>query len=283
MKTLSRIYIVLILLFLFAPIIVMMLFSFNSTRSTAVFSGFSFKWYAELFRDEKAGEALLNTLKLAVLSSIIATVLGTIAAVGLSRLKRRWVRNTIQSVTNIPMMNPDIVTAVSMLMFFVFVGGALGIASRSFLTVLIAHVTFNLPYVILSITPKIRQMDKNLLEAAADLGCTPIETFFRVELPVILPGVLSGLLMAFTLSLDDFIITQFTKGEGFYTLPTYIYAMTKKKVTPDMYALSTLIFLVILVLLILSNILQAQMDARRDPRKIAARNAKKNKKAKENC
>ena len=280
MKTLSRIYVVLILLFLFAPIIVMMLFSFNSTRSTAVFSGFSLKWYGELFRDEKAGEALLNTLKLAVLSSIIATVLGTLAAVGLSRLKRRWVRNTMQSVTNIPMMNPDIVTAVSMLMFFVFVGSALGIASRSFLTVLIAHVTFNLPYVILSITPKIRQMDKNLLEAAADLGCTPIETFFRVELPVILPGILSGLLMAFTLSLDDFIITQFTKGEGFYTLPTYIYAMTKKKVTPDMYALSTLIFLVILVLLILSNLLQARMDARRDPKKIAARNAKK--KLKEN-
>ena len=280
MKTLSRIYVVLILLFLFAPIIVMMLFSFNSTRSTAVFSGFSLKWYGELFRDEKAGEALLNTLKLAVLSSIIATVLGTLAAVGLSRLKRRWVRNTMQSVTNIPMMNPDIVTAVSMLMFFVFVGSALGIASRSFLTVLIAHVTFNLPYVILSITPKIRQMDKHLLEAAADLGCTPIETFFRVELPVILPGILSGLLMAFTLSLDDFIITQFTKGEGFYTLPTYIYAMTKKKVTPDMYALSTLIFLVILVLLILSNLLQARMDARRDPKKIAARNAKK--KLKEN-
>ena len=280
MKTLSRIYIILILLFLFAPIIVMMLFSFNSTRSTAVFSGFSLKWYGELFRDEKAGEALLNTLKLAVLSSLIATVLGTLAAVGLSRLKQRWVRNTMQSVTNIPMMNPDIVTAVSMLMFFVFVGSALGIASRSFLTVLIAHITFNLPYVILSIMPKIRQMDKHLLEAAADLGCTPIETFFRVELPSILPGVLSGLLMAFTLSLDDFIITQFTKGEGFYTLPTYIYAMTKKKVTPDMYALSTLIFLVILVLLILSNILQARMDARRNPKKIAARNAKK--KLKEN-
>ena len=282
MKTLSRVYVALILLFLFAPIIVMMLFSFNSTRSTAVFSGFSFKWYGELFRDEKAGEALLNTLKLAVLSSVIATLLGTLAAVGLSRLKRRWVRNTIQSVTNIPMMNPDIVTAVSMLMFFVFVGGALGIASRSFATVLIAHITFNLPYVILSIMPKIRQMDRNLLEAAADLGCTPIETFFRVELPAILPGILSGLLMAFTLSLDDFIITQFTKGEGFYTLPTYIYAMTKKKVTPDMYALSTLIFLVILVLLILSNILQAQMDARRDPKKIAVRNAKKKKQLKEN-
>ncbi len=282
MKTLSRIYIILILLFLFAPIIVMMLFSFNSTRSTAVFSGFSLKWYRELFRDEKAAEALLNTLKLAVLSSVIATVLGTLAAVGLSRLKRRWVRNTVQSVTNIPMMNPDIVTAVSMLMFFVFVGSALGIASRSFATVLIAHITFNLPYVILSVMPKIRQMDKHLLEAAADLGCTPIETFFRVELPAILPGVLSGLLMAFTLSIDDFIITQFTKGEGFYTLPTYIYSMTKKKVTPDMYALSTLIFLVILTLLILSNLLQARMEARRDPRKIAARNAKKKKKLKEN-
>lgn len=282
MKALSRIYIILILLFLFAPIIVMMLFSFNSTRSTAVFSGFSFKWYRELFRDEKAAEALLNTLKLAVLSSVIATVLGTLAAVGLSRLKRRWARNTIQSVTNIPMMNPDIVTAVSMLMFFVFVGSALGIASRSFLTVLIAHITFNLPYVILSVTPKIRQMDKHLLEAAADLGCTPIETFFRVELPAILPGVLSGLLMAFTLSIDDFIITQFTKGEGFYTLPTYIYSMTKKRVTPDMYALSTLIFLVILALLILSNLLQAKMEARRDPKKIAVRNAKKKKQLKEN-
>ena len=282
MKTLSRVYIALILLFLFAPIIVMMLFSFNSAKSTAAFAGFSFKWYGELFRDEKAGEALLNTLKLAVLSSVIATVLGTLAAVGLSRLKRRWVRNTIQSVTNIPMMNPDIVTAVSMLMFFVFVGGMLGIATRSFMTVLIAHVTFNLPYVILSVTPKIRQMDKHLLEAAQDLGCTPIETFFRVELPVILPGILSGLLMAFTLSIDDFIITQFTKGEGFYTLPTYIYSMTKRSVSPKMYALSTLIFLVILVLLILSNVLQAQMDARRDPKKIAARALKKKKKMKEN-
>ena len=280
MKTLSRIYIILILLFLFAPIIVMMLFSFNSTRSTVVFSGFSLKWYRELFRDEQAAEALLNTLKLAVLSSVIATILGTVAAVGLSRLKRRWARDAIQSVTNIPMMNPDIVTAVSMLMFFVFVGSALGVASRSFVTVLIAHVTFNLPYVILSVVPKIRQMDKNLLEAAADLGCTPIETFFRVELPVILPGVLSGLLMAFTLSLDDFIITQFTKGEGFDTQPTYIYSMLKKKVTPNMYALSTLIFLVILTLLILSNVMQARMEARRDPRKIAARKAKK--KLKEN-
>ena len=278
MKTLSRIYVVLILLFLFAPIIVMMLFSFNGSSSTAVLRDFpSFKWYEDLFQNEQAGEALRNTLILAVLSSLIATILGTLAAVGLSRLKRRWVRDTIQSVTKIPMMNPDIVTAVSMLMFFVFVGSALGIASRSFLTVLIAHVTFNLPYVILSITPKIRQMDKHLLEAAADLGCTPIQTFFRVELPVILPGILSGLLMAFTLSIDDFVITLFTKGMGFNTLPTYIYSQTKQRVTPDMYALSTLIFLVILVLLILSNVLQAQMDARRDPKKIAARAAKKKK------
>ena len=283
MKILSRIYIALILLFLFAPIFVMMIFSFNGSSSTAAFSGFSFQWYDVLFHDEKAGAALLNTLKLAVLSSVIATVLGTIAAVGLSRLKRRGVRDTIQTVTNIPMMNPDIVTAVSMLMFFVFVGNALKLESnRSFATVLVAHITFNLPYVILSIMPKIRQMDKHLLEAAQDLGCTPIQTFFRVELPVILPGILSGLLMAFTLSLDDFIITLFTKGIGFETLPTYIYAQTRVRVGPDMYALSTLIFLVILVLLILSNVLQAQMDARRDPKKIAARAAKKKKKLKEN-
>ena len=279
MKTLSRIYILLILLFLFSPIIVMMLFSFNGSSSTAVLRDFpSFKWYEDLFQNEQAGEALRNTLVLAVLSSLIATILGTLAAVGLSRLKRRWVRDTIQSVTNIPMMNPDIVTAVSMLMFFVFVGNALRLGSnRGFATVLIAHITFNLPYVILSITPKIRQMDKNLLEAAADLGCTPIQTFFRVELPVILPGILSGLLMAFTLSIDDFVITLFTKGMGFNTLPTYIYSQTKQRVTPDMYALSTLIFLVILVLLNLSNVLQAQMDARRDPKKIAARAAKKKK------
>ena len=277
MKTLNRIYVALIIVFLYAPILVMMLFSFNSTVSTAVFSGFSLKWYGELFAKDEVAEAMKNTLFLAALSSVIATLLGTAAAVGISRMPRKW-RSPMLTVTNIPMMNPDIVTAVSLLMLFVFIGSALGIATRSFLTVLIAHITFNVPYVVLSVMPKIRQMDKNLPEAAQDLGCTPLQSFFRVELPAILPGVLSGWLMSFTLSLDDFIITQFTKGEGFYTLPTYIYSMTKKKVKPDMYALSTLIFLTILVLLILSNVVQARMEAKRDPieaKKLQAKNAER--------
>lgn len=267
MRIASKVYTALIFVFLYAPIAVMILFSFNGSSSTAVLNGFSLRWYRELFSDRAAGEALLNTLWLALLSASIATVLGTLAAVALSKMKRRWLRSTHTSILNIPMMNPDIVTAVSMLMLFVFVGNLLNVASRSFLTVLIAHVTFNLPYVTLSVTPKLRQMDKNLPEAAADLGCTPLGSFFLVELPAILPGVLSGALMAFTLSLDDFIITQFTKGEGFYTLPTYIYSMTKRKVAPDMYALSTLIFLVILCLLVLSNVVQAKMDQRRNPKR----------------
>ncbi len=267
MRIASKVYTALIFVFLYAPIAVMILFSFNGSSSTAVLSGFSLRWYRELFSDRAAGEALLNTLWLALLSASIATVLGTLAAVALSKMKRRWLRSTHTSILNIPMMNPDIVTAVSMLMLFVFVGNLLNVASRSFLTVLIAHVTFNLPYVTLSVIPKLRQMDRNLPEAAADLGCTPLRSFFLVELPAILPGVLSGALMAFTLSLDDFIITQFTKGEGFYTLPTYIYSMTKRKVAPDMYALSTLIFLVILCLLVLSNAVQARMDRRRNPKR----------------
>lgn len=266
MKIACRIYTALIFVFLYAPIAVMILFSFNGSSSTAVMDGFSLRWYADLFGNRAAGEALRNTLVLALLSAAIATVLGTLAAVALSRMRHAWVRKSFTSVLNIPMMNPDIVTAVSMLMLFVFVGNILNIASRSFLTVLIAHITFNIPYVVLSVMPKLRQMDRNLPEAAADLGCTPLQSFFFVELPAILPGVLSGALMAFTLSLDDFIITQFTKGEGFYTLPTYIYSMTKRKVEPDMYALSTLIFLVILALLIISNALGARMEAHRNPK-----------------
>ena len=266
MKSMRRIYIALILLFLYAPILVMILFSFNESASTATLTGFGFKWYKELFAKDEVAEALKNTLILAVLSSLIAGVLGTAAAVGISRMKKIF-RTPVLTITNIPMMNPDIVTAVSLLMLFVFVSSLIGVSSRSFFTVLIAHITFNLPYVVLSVMPKIRQMDKNLPEAAQDLGCTPLQSFFLVELPAILPGVLSGMLMAFTLSLDDFIITQFTKGEGFYTLPTYIYSMTKKKVKPDMYALSSLIFVVILVLMVASNMIQARMEEKNNPQK----------------
>ena len=273
MRFLRYLYSILIFLFLYTPILVMILFSFNDSASTAVFSGFSLKWYGELFTKDEVGVALKNTLLLAVLSSVIATVIGTAAAVGIRKMKKAW-RSATMTVTNIPMMNPDIVTAVAMLMLFVFVSAVLGISSRSFGTVLIAHITFNLPYVILSVMPKLRQMDKNLPEAAQDLGCTPLQSFFLVELPCILPGVLSGLLMSFTLSLDDFIITQFTKGEGFYTLPTYIYSMTKKKVKPDMYALSSLIFVAILLLLLLSNLVSARMEAKHNPQKPAKKRKK---------
>ena len=255
MKPLSKAYTALIFVILYAPIAVMVLFSFNSINSTGVFAGFSTYWYRELFRDGATLAALKNTLVLAVTSSLIATIIGTVAAVGIFKLKSRAAKSAIMTVTNIPMMNPDIVTGISMMLLFVFVCVRLaGAASLSFVTVLIAHITFNLPYVILSVMPKLRQMDKHLTEAALDLGCTPMQAFWKVELPSIMPGVVSGLIMAFTLSLDDFVISYFTTGSGFETLPIRIYSMTKKRVTPDMCALSTLIFIAVLTLLILSNL-----------------------------
>ncbi|MEE0968130.1 MAG: ABC transporter permease [Clostridia bacterium] len=261
MKAISKFYTSLVFIFLYAPIAILVLFSFNSSNSTGVFTGFSLHWYEELFRDSATLSALKNTLVLAVLSSLIATVIGTAAAVGIDRMKNQYVKGSLISATNIPMMNPDIVTGISMMLLFVFVGGLLKLDNNlSFATLLIAHITFNLPYVILSVLPKIRQLDPKLPEAAMDLGCTPLQAFFKVELPAIMPGVLSGMIMAFTLSLDDFIISYFTIGSGFETLPIRIYSMTKKRVTPDMYALSTLIFIAVLLLLILSNVTSSRAD-----------------------
>lgn len=261
MKLSQKIYTTLIFVFLYAPIGILVLFSFNSSNSTGVFEGFSLRWYRELFQDKTTLEALKNTLILAVTSSAIATVIGTAAAVGISRMKKQYLKGTLMTVTNVPMMNPDIVTGISMMLLFVFVGTLLHFDNNlSFWTLLIAHVTFNLPYVILSVLPKIKQLDSQLPEAAMDLGCTPMQAFFRVELPAIMPGVLTGAIMAFTLSLDDFVISYFTVGSGFETLPIRIYSMTKKRVTPDMYALSTLIFIAILLLLILSNVTSAKSE-----------------------
>ena len=261
-RTLSRIYTALVLIFLYAPIVIMVFFSFNEGKSLSVFSGFSLKWYRELFARAEVMEALKNTLVLAVLSSVIATVIGTAAAVGISKMKNRYLKASIMSVSNIPMMNPDIVTGISLALLFTFVMTVLGLTSVfGFWTVLIAHVTFNIPYVLLSVLPKLRQMDKSLPEAARDLGCTPLQSFFRVELPAIMPGILSGFLMAFTLSLDDFVISYFNT-EDFQTLPIVIYGMTKRTVTPDMYALSTLIFGTVLLLLVLSNVMQARQESR---------------------
>lgn len=270
MKVLSRIYTTLIFIILYAPIAVMILYSFNSGKSPAVFQGFSLKWYEELFASDTAFVAVKNTLILAVAAALISTIIGTLAAYGMHKMRSHALRETVHTVTSLPMMNPDIVTGIAMMLLFVFVGNLFGADNNlSFVTILISHVTFCLPYVILSILPKFRQMDPHLSEAAMDLGCTPFQTFWKVEFPSILPGIVAGALMAFTLSLDDFVISYFTSGSDFQTLPILIYSMTKKRVTPDMYALSTIMFVVILILLLLNNYVQARSErVRKGERKI---------------
>ena len=272
MRPLSKVYTALIFVILYAPIAVMVLFSFNSINSTGVFAGFSTYWYRELFRDGATLAALKNTLLLAVSSSLIATVIGTVAAVGIFKLKSRAAKSAIMTVTNIPMMNPDIVTGISMMLLFVFVCVRLaGAASLSFATVLVAHITFNLPYVILSVMPKLRQMDRHLTEAALDLGCTPMQAFTKVVIHEIMPGIISGALMAFTMSLDDFVISYFVTGSSFITLPVEIYNYTKKPIQPKIYALFTLMFIVILVLMVVMNLLQAKSEKnRQQPRRARA-------------
>ncbi|MBO5859640.1 MAG: ABC transporter permease [Clostridia bacterium] len=261
MKIFSKLYTILVFLFLYAPIIVLIIFSFNSSSSTSMLTGFSLQWYKALFKDEATLTALYNTVILAVCSSVIATALGTAAAVGIDKMKKGAVRSGIMAVTNIPMMNPEIVTGISMMLLFVFAGSLVkNSAVLGFGTMLVAHVTFNLPYVILNVLPKLRQTDKNLAEAAQDLGCRPASAFFKVVLPSIMPGVITGMIMAFTLSLDDFIISYFTSGPGFQTLPIAIFSMTKRRVKPDMYALSALIFVSILVLLIIYNVAQQKSE-----------------------
>ncbi|MBD8962226.1 MAG: ABC transporter permease [Ruminococcaceae bacterium] len=268
----SGIYLALVMLFLYLPIIMLIVLSFNGTNSTSVIQGFSTKWYVELFKDSATINALTNTLILAVTSAITATVIGTLAAVGIDKMKKGVVKSSVMTVTNIPMMNPEIVTGVSMMLLFVFIGSILGASGvLGFWTLFIAHVTFSLPYVILNVLPKLRQTDANLSQAAQDLGCPPVKAFIKVVLPSILPGVIAGLIMAFTLSFDDFIISYFVSGPKFQTLPIRIFSMTKKRVTPDMYALSTIMFIVILVLLVLVNVLQAQGDNRKEKKGGAAK------------
>ena len=254
MKVLSRIYIPLIFILLYLPIIIVILFSFNEAGSMSHFDGFSFKWYAELFEDETALTALGNSLYLAIVSSLAATVIGTFAAFGINKMRTRWIASTIRSVTNIPMMNPDIVTGVSMMLLFVAAVSIpfLPITFGRF-TMVVAHTTFSLPYVILSVLPRFQQMDKFLTEAALDLGSTTTGAFFKVELPIVLPGVLSGLMLGFTLSLDDFVISHFVSSPDFQTLPLYIYNQTAHQVKYSMYALCALMVFAILILLFAVN------------------------------
>lgn len=246
-SSVRKLYIALIFIFLYAPIVTLMVLSFNASRSRAKWGGFTFKWYRELFQNEVILAALSNTLLIALLSSLIATLIGTIACISMQAMKRRT-RAVIMGVTNIPMLNAEIVTGISLMLLFITLGIKFG-----FLTILLAHITFNIPYVILSVMPRFKQLNPSTYEAALDLGASPLRAFFTVVFPDILPGVVSGFLMAFTMSLDDFIITHFTKGPGIDTLSTKIYSEVKKGIKPEMYALSAIIFTAVLVLLFLIN------------------------------
>lgn len=260
-KIISNILTAMVYIFLFAPIAVLLFFSFNDSKSLSVFSDPSFRWYRELLRDRNTLEAVRNSLILAASATGIATVMGTGAAWGIDRLRSRWYRSVINTVTDIPMTNPDIITGISLMLMFVFAGRLFGMRNTlNFGTMLIAHVTFCLPYVILQVLPKLQQMDRALPEAAMDLGCTPFRAFLKVELPEMLPGIITGSIMAFTMSLDDFVISYFTSGTGFETLPIRIYSMTKKTVTPKMYALATIIFFVTLSLLLVINHIENSQD-----------------------
>ena len=263
MRKVNRVFTALVFVFLYIPMIVLAVASFNKGTDIAVFNGFTFDQYKELFRDKHLLSLLGNSVIIAVLSSLVATVMGTAAALGIHSMRGR-LRSAVMTLTNIPMTNPEIVTGVSMALLFAFVGILLRTnAVLGFWTLLIAHITFNLPYVILNVMPKLSQMDPDLTEAALDLGCTPVQAFFKVVLHEIMPGILSGALMAFTMSLDDFVISYFVTGSGFVTLPVEIYSYTKKPIQPKVYAMFTLIFITILLLMVVMNLMQARDKTKR--------------------
>ena len=247
-NAMKKIYLILMLFYLYAPIMVLMVLSFNESRSRVTWGGFSLKWYEDLFTNSMILDALKTTLIIALVSAAVATVLGTLACLGINRM-RKTPRTIVMGMNNIPMMNAEIVTGISLMLCFVAFGITL-----SFKTVLLAHITFNVPYVILSVMPKLKQTEVSVYEAAVDLGASPVYAFFKVVLPDLMPGILSGFLMAFTLSLDDLVITHFTRGAGVNTLSTLIYSEVRRGIKPTMYALSTLMFVSVLVLLILINV-----------------------------
>jgi len=257
----GRGYNFLILFFLYAPIFVLITFSFNSSRSRSVWTGFTFDWYRSLVQDDSIINAFYTTIIIALLSAVIATIAGTFAAVGFFNMKKRW-RTPLMHINNIPMMNADIVTGVSLAMLFVALGSLFRLNFFGFGTVLIAHIVFNIPYVVLSIMPKLRQLDSNLVDAACDLGCTWMKAFWKVIIPEIMPGIINGLIIAFTLSVDDFVISYFTAGGNIMTLPMKIFSMTRRRISPEINALSTILFLTVLVMLIIINVREARQEER---------------------
>lgn len=247
MKKLQRLYMYLILLFLYAPIIIMIIYSFNESKYR-VWEGFSFKWYIELFQDYQIMTALTNTLIVAVVAAILSTIIGTISAIGINSLKK-WQKTTVMNINMLPVLNPDIVTGISLMLLFYLAKLPTGI-----FTLILSHMTFCIPYVILSVLPKLKQADNKTFEAALDLGATPALATWKVTIPEIMPGVITGFLMAFTLSIDDFIVSYFTTGPGVENLSILIYNAAKKGVSPSINALSALMFAVILLLLVIINI-----------------------------
>ena len=277
----SRVFMTLVFLFLYAPILLMIIFSFNAGNSSVVWKGFSLHWYEELFRDRAIMQSFYTTLLVSLLATVIATIAGTFASVGFYSMRPKT-RSALLTVNNIPMTNADIVTGVSLCLLFVAVFGlwnefaanyrftlnwfgtlyriTLPKLSLGFGTMLIAHITFNIPYVILSVGPKLRQMDRNLVDAAQDLGCTWMQAFFKVILPEIKPGIISGALIAFTMSVDDFVISYFTAGSSVSTLAIEIYGMARRRISPEINAISTLLFVVVILLLAANNIREARAE-----------------------
>ena len=280
---LSRLFLALVFLFLYAPIFVLIAFSFNDSKSNAVWGDFTLDWYRELLGNRAVLSALQTTLEVSILATIIATIVGTAAAIGFYSMKRRP-RNLCLTVNNIPLTNADIITGVSMMLLFVFAGQVLADLSGwlnstawaesaslwfdfgfnlGFVTLLIAHITFDIPYVIVSVLPKLRQLDPNLAEAALDLGATRLQAFWKVVLPELMPGIVNGMLIAFTMSIDDFVISYFTAGSQVSTLSMVVYSMVRRRVSPEINALSTLMFVAVLLLLVVINLRQSRQEAAR--------------------
>jgi len=271
----ARVCMILTLIFMYAPILVLIVFSFNDSKSRTVWTGFSLHWYVDLFNDTRILKSLATTLEISVLAMVAATILGTAAAIGFSSMRRKP-RAVVMAINNIPMTNADIITGVSLMMLFVFAFGAFNATIGKFFgitlhtgfgTLLLAHITFDVPYVILSVMPKINQLDPHLYEAALDLGATPWYAFRKVVMPELMPGILSGAMLSFTMSVDDFVISYFTAGSSVSTLAMTIYGMTKKRITPKINAISTLLFATVLLLLIINNVREARLEKARKQRR----------------
>ena len=277
----SRAFMVMVFLFLYAPIFLLIIFSFNEGNSNAVWQGFSLKWYQELFKDRIIMQSVYTTLTVSLIATVVSTVVGTFASIGFYNMRRRW-REPLVTVNNIPMINADIVTGVALCLFFVAAFGAWNgfvewmetthrlTAPRLYMgfgSLLIAHICFDIPHVVLCIMPKLRQMDGHLIDAAQDLGCTWMQAFWKVVVPEIKPGIVSGALIAFTMSVDDFVISYFTAGSSVSNLAMTIYGMTKKRITPKINAISTLLFATVLLLLIINNVREARLEKARKQRR----------------